>query len=366
MIKKWTVALFILSVLLTGCGNQRILERIGFLQITTYDLLPDGNLTIAILIPKADPDTAEKSEFLSTVARSSKEAKIHFSKRTNLLLVSGQLRNALFGESLAKAGLWNHIDTLIRDPSISPQVKISLVNGKGEEMIKKKYPQHPQTGKYIDLLIEKESAWQVIPKTTLYSFTRDYFDDGIDPVAPVIKDDGESVAIDGIALFRDDKYIVKIPVEEGIIFAFLKGDFKEGEIRLDLSEGSSKSNMVMMSSLVSARKIDVKRNALGKPVVNITVEIKGSVLEYTGKLKLSQAANRLQLERQISTMLSNRAMKMVELTKKNNVDSLGIGMHVRNHMSFDEWKQMDWDEEYPKVQINCNVKLKIKHFGEFR
>ncbi|KIL39820.1 spore gernimation protein GerC [Gordoniibacillus kamchatkensis] len=364
---RFAVCLSLLTMAaLSGCGDQRILEKVGFTQTTSYDLLPDGRLKIAVAIPKADPEAELSRQLLTTTALSSKEARINLSRQTNLILVSGQMRNTLYGLSLAKSGLWNHIDTLMRDPSISPQVKVTVVNGDAESLLKKNYEQHPRTGKYIDRLLEKEAQEQAVPKVTLYEFARNYFDDGVDPVAPIVKDDGDSVIVDGIALFRDDKYAGRIEPGDSIIFALLERDFKKGEISIELAGEEGKKEIVMFSSLISSRKVEVGHGDAGTRTVNINVDVKGSILEYIGRLKLSDDANRHELERKISEHLSSRGNQLVGMMQEKGTDSLGIGMYVRNSMSYAAWKKLNWREEFPDVQVKCNIHVKIKDYGKFR
>ncbi|WP_452472545.1 Ger(x)C family spore germination protein [Paenibacillus xanthanilyticus] len=59
-------------------------------------------------------------ENITVTAKTSKESKLLLSRKTELIMVSGQLRDTLYGLSLAKRGIWEYIDTLVRDPSISP------------------------------------------------------------------------------------------------------------------------------------------------------------------------------------------------------------------------------------------------------
>ncbi|WP_449290013.1 hypothetical protein [Paenibacillus melissococcoides] len=54
-----------------------------------------------------------------------------------------------------------------------------------------------------------ESA--MIPEANIYSFIRDLFDDGIDPVAPVMKAHPETIEVAGIALFRGNNMWGRFP-----------------------------------------------------------------------------------------------------------------------------------------------------------
>jgi spore germination protein len=363
VVKNLLIMLISLT-LLTGCADQRVLEKLGFTHTTSYDLLPNGNLKVTITIPKEDPEVKATRELLTTVAKSSKEAKMKLSRQTNLILVSGQLRNTLFGLSIAKSGIWNHIDTFVRDPQIASQVKVTVVNGDASSLLEKNYKEHPRTGKYIDRMIEKEAQSQSIPSVNLYEFARDYYDDGIDPVAPVVKDAGNHISLDGIGLFLDDRYITKIEMKDSLVFTFLRGNFKQGEISIEL--GEQKNELVMFSLLIGTSNISVKQDANGKPTVTISVKINGSILEYIGKLTLSNDADRHKLEQMIAKDLSERGNQMIKLMQENKVDSVGIGMYVRNSMSYKAWKSLDWRDVYSKMNVKCNVEVKIKDYGKFK
>lgn len=359
-----TLSLILITIiLLTGCGDRRILERTGFIQSTSHDLQPDGKIKYGISLPLSNTDIKANSKFLKTDADSAKEARIILARKTNLLLVSGQLRTALFGLALSKRDIWEHMDTLIRDPTISDQVKVIVINGDAADMLAKNFPENPRTGKYIDRLIEKEAKGQTIPETTLYSFTRDYYDDGIDPVAPVLKDMGDSIIVDGIGLFQGGRYVDKIVPKDSLIFAFLRGSFKHGELSLDLSKSDIGSKSVMLSSLNSSRSIDVSGNGGERRSVLIDVKVKASVLEYIGKLRLSDEKEREALERAMSDQLTRRGNQMLQFLQAKKTDSLGIGTQVRNSMSYAQWKALAWQDEYPRLTITCKIHIKIKDYG---
>jgi len=353
---------------IVGCGDQRILEKLGFTHTTSYDLLPNENngtedkLMISVSIPKADPDGPTKRETLTAVSTTSKTAKIMLSRKTELSLVSGQLRNTLFGLTLAQKGLWEHIDTLVRDPAISQRVKVTVVNGNAHDLLVKDYLPHPRTGKYIDRMLEKEGKAQTVPHITLFEFTRDLFDDGIDPVAPMIRSVNEDVVIDGIALFNEDRYITKINSDKLLIFSILRGNFKEGELSVDLK---SEGEHVMLSSLVSKRKIKVQSSGHNQFSIDINISLKGSILEYIGNLHLSDEMDRKKLENSISEYIQIEMKDMVTKMQKSKVDSLGLGIRIRNSLSYSEWTNLVWKNIYPNIEVRCNVQTKIKDYGKF-
>ncbi|AOZ93152.1 Ger(x)C family spore germination protein [Paenibacillus crassostreae] len=360
------ISILILIILLTGCSDQRILEKVGFTHSVAYDLGSEGQLKSAISVPVSNPDIKTNRIFLKTESKSSKGGRINLNKQTSLTLVSGQLRLALFGQSIAsKEGLRNNLDTLMRDPSIGDRINIIIVNGDAGNLLEKNFKQFPPTGKYIDRLIHKESAGQSIPNTTLYTFTRDYYDDGIDPIAPMIKDAGESIRVDGVALFKDDKVVGKIKPQDLMIFAFLRGNLQQGELDFDLSNDTQESQSLTLTAISSKKKVHVTYDD-NQMKVMIHVNVLASATEYIGELKLSDNADRRKLEQEISEITTQRAQQVIKYLQEKKADSLGIGTYVRNSMPYSNWSKLNWHDQYPLVNIECHMHIKITDYGFLR
>ncbi|SFI72987.1 spore germination protein [Paenibacillus sp. UNC496MF] len=354
------------AILLAGCGDQRVLERIGFIQTTSYDLAPNGELKVAVAIPRLDASSNEKREVLSTTAPTSKQARVEMSRQTSLQLVSGQLRVTLLGKSFVQAGIGHHLDTQARDPAISPLMKIAVVNGDAEELLNRRYSQHPRTDRYIERMLEKEASTHSIPKATLHQFVRDYFDDGIDPVAPLLRRAGENIFIDGIALFKQDRYVERLPPEDAMIFAVLRGDFRQGELAFTLPKEEGKGNeSVFITSLVSKRGVRVTGSG-SKTKVAINVKLHGSVLEYVGGLELGRPEDVKKLEAKVGAYLSEEAKRVMKRMQAKGADSAGIGTCVRNHMGYAAWKRANWETLYPNVDVQCRIRMTIDNVGKMK
>lgn len=326
-------------------------------------------MLISISIPRPESGTGSgdgKRQVITAVSSTAKEGRYDLSRQTELMLVSGQLRNSLFGLSLAKQGIWEQIDTLVRDPSVSPRMKITVVNGSAHELLTKEYPQHLRTAQYIDRLLEKEQQATTIPKSSIYEFTKDYLDDGIDPVAPMVRIKGEGVIIDGIALFREDRYMMKIEPSQALIFAFLRGNFTHGEISINLSEAGRENEKIMFSSLISKRKIKVAPGKDGAPFkVDVYIDASGSVLEYIGELDLNNSSDRNKIEQLVSDYIKTKSEEMVKIVQEHKIDCFGFGKYIRNSLSYAQWNNMDWYEVYPDIEVKCHAKVRIKDAGKF-
>ncbi|GGG06118.1 Ger(x)C family spore germination protein [Paenibacillus abyssi] len=363
--------LFMALLLLCGCSaDKRQLENLGFTNSISYDLYTEEDneerkLLVTTSVPNIGTKTGKQREVLTAVTQSSKQAWVKLSRQTGRILVNGQLRNALFGMELAAEGLMPHIDTLVRDPSIGQRVNIIIVDGKASELLKKDFPDEPPTGQYIYDLLEKEEKHNSIPDIAIYSFARDLMDEGIDPVAPIIKMNKDHLMIDGIALFGDDRYRTKVSFKDALIFAGLRGDLNQGELNVDFKD-ANEIESVTLSSVIGRRMVKVKRVQNGEIKVLLGLHFKGSVLEYIGSRELNDTKDIAFLEGQLSDYLQDEAMKLIRHMQTNQVDSLGIGQHVRNSMRYKEWNSLDWKEAYAGADIECSVKVTIINTGKFQ
>ncbi|NRS52057.1 Ger(x)C family spore germination protein [Brevibacillus sp. HB2.2] len=372
MLKSNCRILFIIVCFLAGCDDQRTIEDLGFIHTVGYDLpekvTEPGMRRVMLSIPNLEHQKTEKRQVLTAISKGNKEARIKLAQQTDKQLVSGQIRNALFGIDIAKKGLLNYIDTLVRDPAIGPNVKITIVDGSPYEILHKNYPQHKVTGRYIDRLIEKEAQVQSVPEATVYTWSRDFYDDGIDPVAPLIRDAKDHVMISGVALFNEHKYVGKIEQKNGVIFSFLRGDFRRGEISMEVTnEKTKKKEIVLLSSLINKRKIDViKTNRPTKYKIIMKIAIVGSVLEYDGSLELSDDNQKRSLEKAIAQYIKKTAHNITAYMQQVQADGFGIGTAVRNHSTYEEWKAMKWHEVYSNLEVVHDIEVKIRDFGKLK
>ncbi|URN93955.1 MAG: Ger(x)C family spore germination C-terminal domain-containing protein [Candidatus Pristimantibacillus lignocellulolyticus] len=143
-------------------------------------------------------------------------------------------------------------------------------------------------------------------------------------------------------------------------------NFKQGEISINLKEISEESEHVMLSSLNSKRDIKVTSNLEKNHfTVDISLNIKGAILEYVGDLRLANDKDIKELEGIVSQYVNEQAKIMIKEMQKNNVDSLGMGKYVRNSLTYNQWSNLVWHDHYPNVEVLCNTKVSIKDYGKF-
>ncbi|MBB3130688.1 spore germination protein [Paenibacillus rhizosphaerae] len=367
--KRLLMMMTAVILLLTGCTDQHIIERAGFVRTIAYDLSGEGEntkLRVTVSIPKSNHEDAI---VYSTMAESGKKAKMIFNRHNNRRLVNGQLRQVVFGERLARRGVWSNMDTLTRDPSIGSRLHIIVSESDPHHiLIRNDYPQGPTAGEYIDTLIRTEAKAGEIPDTSLYTFTRDYYDDGIDPVATILKEEKESLSVDGIALFKNDQYVGKIEAEDRMFFALLHHGVRAGDLNVSIQSERDLEEQATLEYLSSKRKIKVLSTRgirEGRPIqVALRIKLSGSLLEYIGELDMKKPSDQRKLEAELEQTINRKCQKLIDHMQEKKSDPMGIGQYVRNSIPHSVWKQLKWEEVFSKADISVHVDVKIRDYGK--
>lgn len=353
-------------LLLTGCNqNERVLEKIGYVETAAYDAAPNGNIKVTVSIPLVTQfarDGKTTDELLSTIAKSPKDARKTLSLRTSRMMVNGQIRTLMFGETLARQGLWRHMDTFFRDPTISFRATVAVVEGDASDVISQELPRHTKTANYINKLLQKEFSRQGAPQTRLHQFVRDYHDDGIDPAAIMIREFKKDISVSGLALFRNDQMVGKLTSDDLHLFLVMYKNTSQGEFNVRTDNPHLET--MAFHSIKSSRKIKITKSKVGEYEADIYLKIVGTVDEYIGDLDLNTPELK-KIEQLLSDYVSEEGDRIVKYMQKKGADCIGISQYVRNSMSYAEWKRTAWHDMYSQMPVRVHCSFRIKNFGTY-
>ncbi|WP_226673070.1 Ger(x)C family spore germination protein [Rossellomorea aquimaris] len=365
---KFLYVLILLLCLLSGC-EKNIIDKLGMLDAVGYDLSDDKDkpLMVTINYPNVTKQGVYQNKILTVDAKSSKDSRIRFNHRSNLKIVSGQINVALFGSDLAKIGVKEILDTYMRDPSLGTRVYLAVAEGTAREILEFKPVEDTNSSLYLRTFLEKLDNENERINYNTYQFNRDYFDDGIDPIMPyyVIKD--QNINIDGYALFDDDQFVHHLsPTLSGILFT-LRKETPKGTFSFEIAPPDDKHvfpYQLMFDYRKTRWDIDVEIKD-HKPIsVNIAIELRGSVLEYTKDELTDSEKTQKKMEKEINEYLMGKSKELLKLTQELGVDPIGIGSYVRNKLSYEDWKKLNWDEVYPTIETNVDIKMQLVNTGQ--
>ncbi|MFY4776760.1 Ger(x)C family spore germination protein [Metabacillus sp. RGM 3146] len=351
MKKGFLLALTILF--LTGCMQKEVIDEVNFVLAIGIDKGENDTKEGTDVIPVYQKDAPVQSEIISDSGKYYSDMFVNLQKQSSNPLVYGKLEVALFGEDMAKEGFYDIIDTFERDSSIGSHVFLAVARGKASEILKGDYGTQG-TADYLYNLIKQNIETRDLPEENLHLYLYNYFSNGKDVYLPILKGTGEGkVAVDGIALFKNQSMVGEIPSNDMMFFKLLTDKHTRGNYNLLLPNGKISS----IRTIKSKEKLVI--NKKNPYEAKIDIHVTGYVPEYSGK-KITQKILK-EIEAAFKKIIEQKTSAMIEEFKKLEIDPVGFGDEVKHSIRY--VKVMDWKKNYKNLKVKVNADVNISESG---
>ncbi len=373
-VKKLIVILLVFtsSTMLTGCWDQKIYEKSGFILQFGIESSSDGKLLMSYSIPVFDPKSKERVEFLYTTETAIREAREDIRAISPKTVEGGKLQQFLVSYDLAQKGMFNLFDFVERDSIIPSIAYMAVVEGSPKEMSEaiQKIGDKPWPAFYINQLLANNISDSQTPDTDIDNFHTLVLSPGIDPIAPTLKlqyNKGKGVEVTGSALFSGDKLVGKIDKNMTAFLLAMMGKMKAHAFykctSLESEQKENEKSGVEFELKKPITKVDVKI-VDDKPAVKISLFFNVNLVErqltnkYDENLEMSYGKI---LEKEIE----EQCLKVLKYTQEIGSDPIGIGDIVRakNNSYFEAVK---WENAYKNTDFYVKVKVNIMNHGLLR
>lgn len=364
---KHACALMLLLLLCMACGcwDQRVVERIEYIVNVGVDARPNGQILYSITTPSLQAGGQPKPRLRATVVSTPREGREKLFLQSTGRLQSGKLEQIAFGEAMARRGILDYLDVLVRDPINPVLARLVVVKGTAFDFYKKavKWPQLPLPGIYLSRLFDQAVENGSIPNTNISSFFTRYYAPGLDPILPLVKATKTRAIVLGAALFRDDKYAGELDVDETYLLGVLRGDPADHLLAVPASR-LARGKRKMVVRFIGGRaklKLEVGRDA---PRASYEVSLTGLLEEFQMGYPVTE-----KVLARVERITAGHARRLYEgiwaKLRRANCDPLGLGDKVRARHN-DYWLKHDWREVYPRIEANFRVKVEILNYGVIR
>jgi spore germination protein len=343
-------------IFLSGCLNQKILDDVQLATATGFELGEDGKMLEATaVVPVYKPDLTVVNKTYTTSSELSKVMRDKLDRKSHKPFVSGKIEVALFSRELAEKGIFGVLDTFRRDPSTGAKMFLAVVEGNIKKQLKVQYGE-TDNGMYLSDLIEHNIESGILPKTNLHLYTKDYREEGKDPILPYLQLGEKEVNILGIALFKGDQFIDYLKGEDNYVFMFLNEKFtSDATLTVQLEEQEAFASVFHIKSNRSFKINNIHKN----PKILIKVKTEAIIQEYSGD-NLTKSIMR-KIEKKMEKDIKRKAESMIIRFQELNIDPLGIGMQVRHRTR--HWDKDKWDTLYPTIPVQVDVNVDILEAG---
>lgn len=369
---KKLILLFACIIVLVGCAEQKILERISLTTLIGFDLADDEKLSSTAVIRQINPDLESKIELQSATALTSRGTRSKIDLKTSKTIGSGQLRVVLYGEELAKVGLNENIHILKMNSEISNATYLATVEGELNDLLEYKYENISDLGQHIYQLIKFNVDKQYIISSTLHEINRDKLTFIGDYSMPILEREENTIKISGIAFFNEGKIVGKLPAEEAIYILMVKEKTHRGTLELEIPittlekspSDSSEELPIAIDSINSKRKIELVDPAV--PEFNLSIKIECRLLEVDSDMSMDNPSIIHKLEKEINKKIESEINRIIDYSHEIETDIFQFGEYYKAQNRNADMDKKKWDEMFSKMKVNVTVKTTIIRDGVFQ
>lgn len=373
MIKKAGLGVMIVlaSLLMAGCWDSQDISERSVVMVAAIDKSEDETTQFGdprqydatILIPNLDPETPEKVriERVSGASLSgSRDQRAYINSET---IIVRMVHVFLFGESLAASGLTPPLDSIYRNPLASSALHLAITEGDPGELLRVVPRDFPDLGVFLTDMLMRINNKAFFPVATLHDFQVQSSSRGKNPVLPILKVDQGEVKISGLGIFKKDKFIHKVGLDESRPLSLLRCCHGQAYVPFLITrEGEVVDRGTTL--LRNDRQVKVEREG-GQITYNITITLKGELVEHENPVDLLSNPDYLSfIEEQIAADMESECRDFIQkMQEEINVDCIDISKYALAKWRNELEDSID-DGFIEKVNINVDVKVHIQNTGD--
>jgi spore germination protein KC len=370
-----------MALVVAGCWNRTEVNDLAIVQLTSYDW-EDDQYRIGVSFPLVSQMSGtqgggggtggkegQNNYLESAKAPAIRDAINHVQRKLSRRLYFAHRRVLLIGETAAERGVKPILDTLSRYPEnrISTYLLVAKDSALG-------LMQTPVLTERVTAEMFREILVNIMKEpVTARDFIHAILTEGVDAYTLVFKrtktdtpgkEKADTVEIDGLAVFRDDKMVGILEGQflDGTLLAL--GQLNRPVVTAVLPEGGGPitAQFLEMTSRIEpmVNGDDIRMRITFSGIVEINSnETDTNLIHYEVNNEVTKAIER-QIQKEVSAAVG-------ELQTRFKADVLGFGSSVkRNHPGV--WKRIGdrWRDLYPKVPVEYRFNIRMEHAGTLK
>lgn len=372
---------FLCLFLLTACLPTMQIEESAIINTRGVDIVEENGIQMieTTIVPYLfDPNATDISIILTGRGNTIKQARVDAGSGSSFRLTPGQIRLELYGKEAAEIGILRYLNTLIRDARVSETMQLAVTDLTAREILESEQEfVSINTSQYLQDLVQKEIDRGSLPDNRLQIFARSVEKVGLDPILPILADGGKRPYLDGAALFRGDRYVARITLQEAFLVNLFFKHVKETPLEIAVPLENYRDEVVQISkdapveedmwiyiylSLISGHgKIKLTDKDDLSYLANIKMRAELLETSFPMKFKTKEVAHRL--EKDIEKDLLKKFEKLFAKLQEANTDAMGLGQIYKATRAGSKMTELEWLEKFPNVTMDFNIDFSIVNLG---
>lgn len=362
------ILLSTLTFFLSGCWDEQLLKDVALINSQSFDVDSRQGvvkMSVAIVSGNANEKIPTKSVLMEADGTSVRDARTELDKKIGSELFASKNQITLISKKLAEQDIYAVLDGNYRSPLSALMARLAIVEGEAGEALHVQTENRPLVSDYLENVLTSAEDIGSIPRVTLQTTLTVLYDDGEDLLLPTIQilKNKSGIMVSGAALFNGRELSGTLNSDETIMLLLLEGN-KKGTHRMTRKVNAMKDplyNYITVDVVKMKRRFNMTPNDQGSYDLNIDLVLKLDANEYPSD-HLYKAGTVKRLNTELSEMFTKEANEVLNKLKEANCDYLGLGRHAQAYY-YDTWKNQNWKDTYPTINMKANVTTEIIYHG---
>jgi Ger(x)C family germination protein len=355
-----TFCIVIYIIFDSGKGSSAV-EKINIASGFAYDLIKKntGNeymiSSTVYTFNKKDEISSHLQEGLGSTLAETRATRQTMSNKAFML---GLQKVLILSQTIATDGLNPIIDILFSNQDLNDSGWIVVSKGRAEDLLAYKVADFPTSSDYINGMIgsSKEQNFMSSNYKVMDMYVR-VNSEGRNLVLPYLEIVNKDITITGMSVFKKDKMVAVVPMEEARYMNMLRENKVKGILTVQKDGTHWTSTFGETKRKVHCEKVDDKYK------FTIDLQFSGKIINntiYTDLMKHPKTVKKYTDELEEDT--KKRCNQFIaKMQKEYKTDCLELGRDAA--ATFGRNSDTDWNEVVVNSQITVNVKVKINNFG---
>lgn len=362
--KKSKLVLLLFSLtLLTGCWDERLLKDVRTVYLSGFDLDEKGEYLTTVVIRNLNISKSSRGEMsitnevVSGKGKNIRETSLKIDQSVPGIFDPAKGRTVILGNDIAKADIFNVLDSFYRDPRINVNSKVAVTSGSANKLIQHLSEKEMEKAEYFFEMIKSSEVMTEIPSVTAETICTYMLDEGKDFFLPYLEIDevDQTVKVKGTALFHDRSFTGEyLSVDESKLLLLFMDKKSRKTIFTHIIEQPTDTALSYDVKRVSR---DLKIRKRDKVSVDLSLQLDVEVVDFPEDHLNNQKMIK-DLNRQLSRQVSKNAEALFKKLANHQSDILGLGRElIAYHPSI--WKEIKGKNYYENIEVNPKVKINI-------
>ncbi|PZD94188.1 Ger(x)C family spore germination protein [Paenibacillus sambharensis] len=296
-------------------------------------------------------------------------------------LIFSHMRLLVISLDVAREGLFDFFDYMERSREVRNDFEIVLARkSSAADVLQITYPVQKVPSMKLNTQMQTlKEEWGGDPDIRLEDMVISLMSPGREPIMSIVRIRGSSeqgkstgnmekvspdafVFVDGLGVFREDKYVGSLPVEDIPYVLLADNKLKQTVISAACKEGVKEKFTVDLKETGAKIKMSVKNDI---PQIELSVEVEGQLDGTECPDDLSKKNIYQSYESRIETVLAQRLKSVIErVQSKYGSDIFGFGEEMnRQHHSYFKKVKGRWNVLFSKAAVSVKVNAKLRRAG---